>query len=177
MLCCNVKFISLQNFIIRSKFCSDVSKESYCLIKVYFVPDQFSVNGFFLFYLVCCFFFNPLPICSQGEGKLISRFSPGAEGFGMIWSGPLSDPPICPRSWGGGGFNWLVHNTALNKNTLRTYFFFWSNCLQQEQPLTVCIGGAVLKACEPNSTWPPAMSMLTNVGFGQFMVLLFLYCT
>ena len=85
MLCCNVKFIFLQNLIIRSKFCSDVLKENYCLIKVYFVPDQFSVNGFFLFCFVCLlFFFNPLPICSQGEGNLISRFSPGAGGFGMI---------------------------------------------------------------------------------------------
>ena len=82
MLCCNVKFIFLQNLIIRSKFCLDVLKENYCLIKVYFVPDQFSVNGFFLFCLL--FFFNPLPICSQGEGNLISRFSPGVGGFGMI---------------------------------------------------------------------------------------------
>ena len=71
---------------IRSKFCSDVLKENYCLIKVYFVLDQFSVNGVFLFCFVLfvgCFFY-PLPICSQGEGNLISRFSPGAGAFGMI---------------------------------------------------------------------------------------------
>ena len=52
MLCCDVKFIVLQNLIIRSKFCSDVLKENYCLIKVYFVPDQFSVNGLILFCFV-----------------------------------------------------------------------------------------------------------------------------
>lgn len=45
------------------------------------------------------------------------------------------------------------------------------------QPLTICICGSLLKTCEPNSTWLPAMSMLTNAGFGQFMVLVFLYCT
>ena len=65
------------------------------------------------FWLVCLFVvFNPLPICSQGEGNLISRFSPGAGVFGMIWSGPLSNPPMCPGSGGDGGFNWLVHNVA-----------------------------------------------------------------
>ena len=57
MLFCNVKFIFLQNLIICSKFCSDVLKENYCLIKVYFVLDQFSVNGFFLFCFVCRLFF------------------------------------------------------------------------------------------------------------------------
>ena len=90
MLFCDVKFIFLQNLIIRSKFCSDVLKENYCLIKVYFVVNQFSFNVFFFFFcfvlFVGCFlfFFNPLPICSQGEGNLISRFSPGAGAFGMI---------------------------------------------------------------------------------------------
>ena len=54
------------------------------------------------------------------------------------------------------------------------FFFFWSFWLE---PLTVCIRGALLKASEPNSTWLPAMSMLTNAGFGQFMVLVFLYYT
>ena len=91
----------LQNLIIRSKFCSDVLRGNYCLIKVYFVHDQFSVSGFFLFWFVC-FFFNPLTICSQGEGNLISRFSSGAGGFAMILSGPLSNPPICPGSGGVG---------------------------------------------------------------------------
>ena len=57
MLCCNVKFIFLQNLITRSKFCSDVVKENHYLIKVYFVPDQFSVNGFFLFWFVCLLLF------------------------------------------------------------------------------------------------------------------------
>ena len=75
---------SLAKFTNRSKFCSDVLKENYCLIKVYFVPAQFSVNGLILFCFVCCCFVNPLPICSQGEGNLISRFFPGAGGFGMI---------------------------------------------------------------------------------------------
>ena len=84
MICCKVRFTFLQNLIIRSKFCSDFLKENYCLIKVYFVPDQFSVNGFFLFYFFLNCFFNPLPNCSQGEENLISRFSPGAGGFGMI---------------------------------------------------------------------------------------------
>ena len=85
MLCGNVKFIFLQKYlIIRRKFCSYVLKENYRLIKVHFVPDQFSVNGFFLFCFVfffacCCYFFNPLPIYSQGEGNLIERFSPGPE--------------------------------------------------------------------------------------------------
>ena len=32
MLCCDVKFIFLQNLIIHSKFCSDELKENYCLI-------------------------------------------------------------------------------------------------------------------------------------------------
>ena len=56
--------------------------ENYCLTKVYFVSDQFSVNGFVLFCLLL--FFNPLPICSQGEENLIPRFFPGAGGFGTI---------------------------------------------------------------------------------------------
>ena len=71
--------------------------------KTNFVPDRFGCERF-LFVLFCLLlFFNPLPICSQGEGNLISRFSPGAGGFGMICSGPLSNPPICPGS-GGLGF-------------------------------------------------------------------------
>ena len=64
MLCCNVKFIFLQNLIIRSKVCSDVLKENYCIIEVYFVPDQFSVPFCFV-----CLFFNPLQI-GQGRGEL-----------------------------------------------------------------------------------------------------------
>ena len=68
MLCCNVKFIFLQNLIIRSKFCSDVLKENYCLIKVYFVPDQFSVNGFFLFCLFVVFVLIPCQFVPRGRG-------------------------------------------------------------------------------------------------------------
>ena len=71
MLCCNVKFIFLKNLIIRSKFCSDVLKENSCLIKVYFVPDQVSVNGFFLFYFVCLFlvvFLIPCQFVPWGRG-------------------------------------------------------------------------------------------------------------
>ena len=83
MLCCNLKFIFLQNSIIRSKFCSDVLKENYCLIKVYFVPDQCSVNGFCLFCLFVVVFFNPCQFVPRGE-ELISRFSPGAGGLGVI---------------------------------------------------------------------------------------------
>ena len=98
---CKIHILAKFNNLQQGRFCY------YCLIKVYFVSDKFSVSGFFLFWFVC-FFFNPLPICSQGEGNLISRLSSGAGGFNMIWSGPLSNPPICPGS-GGGGFNWLVH--------------------------------------------------------------------
>ena len=50
----------------------------------YFVPDQFSVNSFFLFcFCFFCLFAFYNPFCSQGEGNLISRFSPGARGFGI----------------------------------------------------------------------------------------------
>ena len=78
MLFCDMKFIFLQNLIIRSKFCSDVLKENYCLIKVYFVVDQFSVNVFFFFLLCfvcwlllffCLFFFLiPGPFVPRGRG-------------------------------------------------------------------------------------------------------------
>ena len=79
-MCCltfskrTVQQCSVAMLIIRSKFYSDVLKENYCLIKVYFVPDQFSVNGFILFcfvLFVCLFlwvFFNPLPT-SDNLGK------------------------------------------------------------------------------------------------------------
>ena len=69
MLFCDVKFIFLQNLVIRSKFCSDVLKENYCLIKVNFVLDQFIVNGFFLFYFVCwLFFLIPCLFVPRGRG-------------------------------------------------------------------------------------------------------------
>ena len=54
---------------MRSKFCSDVLKENYCLIKVYFVLDQFSVNRIFLFCFVCwLFFFIPCLYVPRGRG-------------------------------------------------------------------------------------------------------------
>ena len=81
MLCYNVKFIFLKNLTIRSKFCSDVLKENYCLIKVYFVPDQFSMNGFLLFCFVCLLF-SFLSLANLLPGG--TSFSPGAGGFGMI---------------------------------------------------------------------------------------------
>ena len=54
MLQCEIQI--LQNLIIRSKFCSYVLKEkTIALLKYTFFPDQFSVNGFFLFCFVCLF--------------------------------------------------------------------------------------------------------------------------
>ena len=61
------------------------------------------------FWLVCLFVvFNPLPICSQGEGNLISTFSPGLAI--LVWFDQgLCQIPLCAPGLGGGGFNWLVH--------------------------------------------------------------------
>ena len=67
----------------------------------YFAPDQFSVNGFFLF----CFFAFFNPFSSQGEGNLISRFSPGASGFGIWFDQDLRQAPLSVPGLGGGGFN------------------------------------------------------------------------
>ena len=56
------------------------------------------------FWLVCLFVvFNPLPICSQGEGNLISRFSPGA-GVLVWFDQGLCQIPLCAPGLGGWGF-------------------------------------------------------------------------
>ena len=60
------------------------------------------------FWLVCLFVvFKSLANLFPGKGNLVSRFSPGAGGFGMIWSGPLSNTPMCPGS-GGWGFQLTI---------------------------------------------------------------------
>ena len=52
----------------------------YCLIKVYFVPDQFGVNGFFLIGLfVCCF--QSLANLLPGEGEIDLKIFPRGWGF------------------------------------------------------------------------------------------------
>ena len=83
----------------------------YCLIKVYFVPDQFSVNGFFLIGLfVCCF--QSLANLFPEEGEIDLKIFPRGWGFWYDLIRAFVKSPYVPRVWGGGGFNWLVHNTA-----------------------------------------------------------------
>ena len=52
----------------------------YCLIKVYFVPDQFSVNGFFLIGLFVCSF-QSLANSLSGEGEIDLKIFPRGWGF------------------------------------------------------------------------------------------------
>ena len=102
MLCCNVKFIFLQHLIIRSKFCSDVFKENYCLIKVYFVPDQFSVNGFCLFFVfLCCLFLIPCQFFPCG-GEFDLKIFPRGWRFWYDLIRAFVKSPYLSRVWGGG---------------------------------------------------------------------------
>ena len=80
----------------------------YCLNKVYFVPDQFSVNGFFLIGLfVCCF--QSLANLFPGGGEFDLKIFPRGWGFWYDLIRAFFKSPYVPRVWGGGGFNWLVH--------------------------------------------------------------------
>ena len=114
----------LAKFNNRSKFCSDVLRENYCLIKVYFVHDQFSMSGFFLFWFVC-FFFNPLTICQIPLSVL--GLGGGGGGF-QLTSGLLSpsspNPEILHLR-----YNPLTPCKERGK-TFKHFLFLSSSCLQ-----------------------------------------------
>ena len=101
MLFCDVKFIFLQNLIIRSKFCSDVLKENYCLIKVHFVLDQFSVNVFCFFVLFVGCFFN-LCLFVPREGEFVLKIFPRGWSFWYYLIRAFVKFPYLSRSEGVG---------------------------------------------------------------------------
>ena len=70
----------------------------YCLINVYFVPDQFSVNGFFLIGLfVCCF--QSLANLFPGEGEFDLKIFPSGWGFWYDLIRAFVKSPYVPRVW------------------------------------------------------------------------------
>ena len=120
LLQCEIHIVAKSNNPQQGRFVT-IALLKYIL---FLINSVWVVSFLFVLFVV----FNPFPICSQGVGNLISRFSPGAGGFGMIWSGPLLNPPICPGS-GGWGFQltcalasayWLktsTHEHAVQKKT------------------------------------------------------------
>ena len=64
------------------------------------------------FWLVCLFVvFNPLANLFPGGGEFDLKIFPRAWGFGMIWSGPLSNP-LCQCAPGLGGEGWGFQLTS-----------------------------------------------------------------
>ena len=54
-------------------------------------------------------FLIPCQFVPRGREIWSQDFPPGAGGFGMIWSGALSNPPICPGSGGVGvSIDWCI---------------------------------------------------------------------
>ena len=90
------------NSIIRSKFRSDVLKENYCLIKVYFVSDQFNVNSFFLFCLFAVVVFLILVYLFPGEARGIDLkiFPRGCRSRCDLISRAFFNSPYLSRVWG-----------------------------------------------------------------------------
>ena len=106
MLCCNMKFI-LQNLIICSKFCINFElKENYSLIKIYFGPDRFSVNGFFLFCFVLLIPWQFVPVEGQGEFDL-KIFPRGWRFWYDLIKAFLKSPYLSWVYGGGGGGLWF----------------------------------------------------------------------
>ena len=73
---------------------------------LFLINSVWTVSFWSVGLFVCCF--QSLANLFPGGGEFDLNIFPRVGDFGMIWSGPLSNPPMCPGS-GGWGFNWLVH--------------------------------------------------------------------
>ena len=103
MLCCNVKFIFLQNLIICSKdVFVTIALLKYILFLINLVWAVSFCFGLFVSFLIPCQF------VPRGRGIWSQDCPQGLEVLTWFDQG-LCQIPLSVPGLGGGGFNWLVH--------------------------------------------------------------------